>query len=309
LNKIPFYLVTGFLGSGKTTFLKRILHQHANQLRIAIVQNEFAPANVDGIDLKTENIPFEILEINNGSVFCVCQLSSFLTNLSTFIKKHQPEVIILEASGLSDPVAIAQLLDLSALKENLYLAKVWTLVDASNYLKQHKLIHRLQQQVRIADVLIINKTDLVSEMELEKTRKVVQDLNPFARVLYSTFCDLDVQALVLKKEPFPLAAKVKAQLGHYEPCGRPDIRVGVLRTVKPIDKGNICQLIERYAPITIRIKGFIKLTDQDALAIQTSYDQIEYKKIHHYLHDTELIVMGENLKLSRLRREFKTCFA
>ena len=99
------------MGSGKTTFLKRMLAAHQSEKKIAIIQNEFAPANIDGEDLKRDGKNFEILEINNGSVFCVCLLSNFISSLTEFIKAHKPDVIFLEASGLSDPIAIAQLLD------------------------------------------------------------------------------------------------------------------------------------------------------------------------------------------------------
>ena len=71
---IPFYLITGFLGSGKTTLLKYLLNHVGSRYRIAVIQNEFAPTGMDGMELKRESPDFKLLEINNGSVFCVCQL-------------------------------------------------------------------------------------------------------------------------------------------------------------------------------------------------------------------------------------------
>ena len=103
MGKTPFFLITGFLGSGKTTFLKMITTQFGNKLRIGIVQNEFAPGAVDGTELKNSGSSFEILEVNNGSVFCVCLLGSFIKSLSEFVETHQPDMLFLEASGLSDP--------------------------------------------------------------------------------------------------------------------------------------------------------------------------------------------------------------
>lgn len=97
MNKIPFYLVTGFLGSGKITLLKRIINDHADSMKLAVIQNEFAPASVDGTDLRQTHKPFEMLEINKGSVFCVCLLSGFIKSLSVFIDSYTPDAVFLEA--------------------------------------------------------------------------------------------------------------------------------------------------------------------------------------------------------------------
>ena len=109
MSRIPFILVTGFLGSGKTTFLKRLLARYSGDGKIGIIQNEFAPGSVDGTELKQSGMPFEILEVNNGSVFCVCLLGSFIKSLRTFVEEYQPEALILEASGLSDPISIGEI--------------------------------------------------------------------------------------------------------------------------------------------------------------------------------------------------------
>ncbi len=129
---IPFFLVTGFLGSGKTTFLKKLIENFPENNRIGIIQNEFAPANVDSASIAAHRSGYEILEINNGSVFCLCLLHDFINSLDKFITEYQPDVLILEASGLSDPIAIAQLFDSESLKNKIYLSKIWSVVDACN---------------------------------------------------------------------------------------------------------------------------------------------------------------------------------
>jgi len=91
MAKIPTYLITGFLGSGKTTFIKHVIEYYNNKERIAVMQNEFAPANYDGTELKRLTTKhFDLLEINNGSAFCVCLLSTFLSSLKKFLKGDFP---------------------------------------------------------------------------------------------------------------------------------------------------------------------------------------------------------------------------
>ena len=80
------------------------------------MQNEFTPANIDGADLKSTHEDFEILAVNNGSVFCVCLLNDFISSLSSFVDQHQPDLIFMEVSEPSDHIAIAQLMDFKEFK-------------------------------------------------------------------------------------------------------------------------------------------------------------------------------------------------
>lgn len=305
MSQIPFFLVTGFLGSGKTTFLKRMLAMHDTEKKVAIIQNEFAPANIDGEELKRDGKKFEILEINNGSVFCVCLLSNFIESLLEFIDQHNPDVIFLEASGLSDPIAIAQLLDFKDIKSKLYLAKVWTVIDAASFLKQHKIITRLQHQVRVADVLILNKTDLVSENQLSEIEGIVAELNPFASVLRTKYCALPDAEMTINNLSESVASQVKDHNAQFESCGRPDIGVGVLRSSRGIEKDKLEHLIDIYSKKTIRIKGFAKLKNGLGVAIQTSYENIALEIVKDYHGSTELIAMGEGFNLSEFSRNYR----
>ena len=123
MKKTAIYIVTGFLGSGKTTFIKQVIDSNDNKKKIAVIQNEFAPANFDGKELKRlTHKDFDLLEINNGSVFCVCLLSGFLHALKKLVIQYKPEIILLEASGLSDTIAIGQIFNSPELQYLLYLA-------------------------------------------------------------------------------------------------------------------------------------------------------------------------------------------
>lgn len=305
MTPIPFFLVTGFLGSGKTTFLKGILKKYASEKKVAIIQNEFAPANVDGAELKKEGGAFEILEINNGSVFCVCLLSNFTSSLKAFVEEHNPDMIFLEASGLSDPIAIAQLLDFEDLKKNMYLAKVWTIVDAANFLKQQALLKTVQHQVRIADVVIINKTDLSSNEQVEEVVKVVGSLNPFTKIIRSSYCDITDQELAIEDIHETVSEKTQDQNARLESGGRPEIGVGVFRSSRGISREKLIQFIDIYSKKTIRIKGFAKLANGGGLAVQTSYKYQEFKDVEDFRGSTELIIMGDGFNLSEFNRNYK----
>jgi len=305
MSHIPFFLVTGFLGRGKTTFLKGILNKYASEKKVAIIQNEFAPANVDGAELKKEGKKFEILEINNGSVFCVCLLSNFTSSLKAFVEEHKPDMIFLEASGLSDPIAIAQLLDFKGLKKDMYLAKVWTIVDAVSFIKQQNFIKTVQHQVRIADVVIINKTDLSSHKQIEEVEKVIKSLNPFTKIINSSYCDISDQELAFEDIHETIAEKTQDQNARLKSAGRPEIGVGVYRSSRGISKEKLIQFIDIYSKKTIRIKGFAKLANGGGLAVQASYKYQEFKDVEDFRGSTELIVMGDGFNLSEFSRNYK----
>jgi G3E family GTPase len=304
VSQVPFFLVTGFLGSGKTTFLKNIL-KHNQGKKIAIIQNEFAPSNVDGADLKNEGGKFEILEINNGSVFCVCLLNDFISSLVAFVDQHHPDLLFLEASGLSDPIAIAQLLDFEDLKKRIYLAKIWTIVDSKQFLKQQKLITRLRHQVRVADVIIINKTDLSDEEEISEVAREIEKLNPFGDIVQASYCQVEEGTLELERSSDTVAQKTMTRNNQFESCGRPDLGVFVLKTTRTISREHLELFIDNYAKKTIRMKGFAKLTNNQCMAIQSSFDRYELKSIDSYNGPTEIIAIGDELDVSEFSRRYR----
>ena len=178
-KSIPFYVITGFLGSGKTTFLKNLIREIQRDKKIGIILNEFAPTNVESEEIKQETNEYEILEINNGSVFCLCLLHDFVESLDKFIQDHNPDLLILEASGLSDPIAIAQLFNTGSLNDKVYLAQVWSIVDALNFFRSKKFLGRIAHQIRVADQVIINKTDLIPADTLKDIHQEIIKLNSF----------------------------------------------------------------------------------------------------------------------------------
>ena len=191
---IPLVLVTGFLGCGKTTLVKYLLGNMDPALRIGIVQNEYASANIDTSELQSVDRKFEVLEVNNGSVFCVCLLGSFIDSLADFTDQYSPDLVIIEASGLSDPIAIAEILQHEKLLVRVYLSAVWCIIDGQNYHKVSKMNTRVERQVMIADRILLNKSDLI-EGNPDALLQSLKDLNPEAEIMTCTYCQVPLQML------------------------------------------------------------------------------------------------------------------
>ncbi|MCX6239010.1 MAG: CobW family GTP-binding protein [Bacteroidia bacterium] len=298
LKKVPFYLVTGFLGSGKTTLIKRFIECYADSKKIVVIQNEYAEVNIDSCELKQTGKSFELLEMNNGSVFCVCLLGSFVHSLSDFIHEHQPDLIILEASGLSDPISISQIISAPALRNLIWLAHTYTVVDALNFQKTIERVGRNTHQIRIADTIVLNKCDLLAE-SLREIRSKLLMINPFAKIVETSFgCIEFVPGSVFH---LPVAV-IGTEL--YESSGRPDVGSAVIKLMKPVSPDNLDLFIQKYSLITYRIKGYVSTT-KGSVAVQTSFGQIEIKSVNHNSYHTEIVIIGPEIDQKVLQLEFE----
>jgi G3E family GTPase len=296
MQKIPFHIISGFLGSGKTTFLKRIIEKYASETKIGIIQNEFAPANIDGADLKKSGKDFNLLEINNGSVFCVCLLGNFVRLLDKFIDDYKPEILIIEASGLSDTTSIAEVISDSSLAEKIYLASNWCIVDAQNFAKVGLMKQSVFHQLRMADVAVINKTDLI-ETGIESIRTEIKKSNPFAQIRETTFCNIDFE--------LGNSAINKFYFGELKTMSRPNVNSMVIKSGRKMSRNSLEIFLNEWAPKAYRIKGFVNLKEGKTAAVQCTFNSVEISEIANDFHPTELIAISDQFTLREWNQAFK----
>lgn len=296
MNKIPFHIISGFLGSGKTTFLKRIIEKYSGETKIGIIQNEFAPANIDGAELRQSGKDFNLLEINNGSVFCVCLLGNFVRSLEKFIDEYKPEILIIEASGLSDTTSISEVISSGSLADKIFLASNWCVVDAQNFAKVGLMKQRVSHQIRMADVVVINKTDLV-ENGLETIRTEIKKSNPFAEIRETTFCNIDFE--------LGNSAINKYYFTQVKTMPRPDINSMVIKSGKKISKSSLELFLNEWAPKAYRIKGFVNLKEGKTAAVQCTFHSVEIIEIENAFHPTEIVALSDQFTLKEWNGAFK----
>lgn len=284
------------MGSGKTTFLKRIIDKYSDETKIGIIQNEFAPANVDGAELKKTGKDFNLLEINNGSVFCVCLLGNFVRSLENFIDEYQPDIVIIEASGLSDTTSISEVVSAGKLADKIYLASNWCVVDAQNFAKVGLMKQRVSHQIRMADVVVINKTDLVQN-GMEVIRTEIKKSNPFAEIRETTFCNIDFE--------LGNSAINKFYFGELKTMTRPDINSMVIKSGKIISLNSLKIFLNEWASKAYRIKGFVNLKEGKTAAVQCTFDSVEIIEIENDFHPTEIVALSDQFTLREWNRAFK----
>ena len=288
---IPFYLITGFLGSGKTTLLKGILDYFGHQKKVAVIENEFADRGIDTIDLnKGDNTPYRIIELNKGSVFCACLLPEFTYACEQLGKDFELDAIILEATGLADPIAVGQILRKPPLDKMLYLAMTICISDAVSFLKLEKLILRMQHQVRVADHVLVNKCDLVTTEHVQNIHERIRALNPFCKITDTSFCKFIPDDLFGADSDSPIANT----LDNIDSAGRPPISSTVIRTTKKISKDNLSVFLDSFKD-AYRIKGFVNIIDKSKnsdFAIQYASDTLRMHPILEHVGPTELVILS-----------------
>lgn len=191
---IPITILTGFLGAGKTTLLNRII-QGDHGLKIAVLVNDFGAINID-----TElivSVDGESVSLSNGCICCTIRDDLLFAVLKILRKQHPPDYIIIEASGISDPVAIAATFLLPDIRHMLRLESILTVVDAEQVRDVHKQYSELiEDQIQAADFVIVNKIDLVDVTQRVTIENWVKSLVPRARIIATTHADVPVSMLL-----------------------------------------------------------------------------------------------------------------
>lgn len=192
-EKTKLYVLTGFLGSGKTTILLQLLNTIKGK-RVGVIQNEFGKLSIDGEILRNDDI--QMVEINRGSIFCSCMKLSFVQALAEMGKQNF-DYLFVESSGLGDPSNLKELLDASTvLCGDVYDFKgAICLVDAVNFLDQLEDQETVHRQLKHCHLAVLTKVDLVDEARINALEEKIREINPVCEISTSANGDLDLSFL------------------------------------------------------------------------------------------------------------------
>ncbi|WP_019503427.1 GTP-binding protein [Pleurocapsa sp. PCC 7319] len=315
LSKIPVTVLTGYLGSGKTTLLNHILTQEHGK-KVAVIVNEFGEIGIDNqLVIDSDE---EILEMNNGCICCTVR-GDLIRIISKLLERRDRfDYLIIETTGLADPAPVIQSFFVDEiLYKQTELDAIVTIVDAK-YIQDHWQSSEAQEQIAFADVILVNKTDLVSSEELLLLAQKIRGINAIAKI-YSTFnCNIDID-LVLRISAFDLknALTIDPQFldedthEHDHSVASVSISNGGIVNGEKLNRW-LNQLVQAIGQDIFRMKGILNVDDEDRrFVFQGVHMTLDGRPGKPWkpseIRNNELVFIGRNLNESELRSGFLTC--
>jgi G3E family GTPase len=287
-NTIDLYIVSGFLGSGKTTFLKNMLYNF-DKKKTGVLVNEFGSINIDSARLSDDSI--KMVEINNGSIFCSCLKGDFIKALIAF-SNEDIEYLFIENSGLADPSNMRQILkEISGKTHRTYEYKgAICVVDATGFLKHVAVLPPVQNQVAHSNFVVLNKTDRVNKEQISDVLAKLNEINPKAYVYETIYAEVPLSIL---------DAHLTAATHEGETSNKPWNRISTyaFETEEYVSIEEITRFVEEIRNSAYRIKGYAKDKDKwisvDVTEMDISIKETSLSK-RDILKHTRLVVISKS---------------
>ncbi len=247
---IALSLVTGFLGSGKTTYLRRLVEQYRGR-RLVFLVNEFSPVDVDGPVLRSAED--DVISLPGGSIFCTCLVTQFVNTLKSIPDRFggdaPVEGVIVEASGIANPKVAERMLRETGLDERYAISSIVSIVDPGTFPLLRETLPNIVAQVEASDTVIVNKVDLFDGTTVAAVEEQVRHINPGVRVVRAAYCDVTLDVLAMPR--------YRGLEGEYAACADPNYARFTVRLSAPVDEAKLRAALAAAKRVLYRVKGFV----------------------------------------------------
>lgn len=318
-STIPVTVLTGFLGAGKTTLLNRVLSESHGK-RYAVIVNEFGEVGIDN-DLVV-NSDEEIFEMNNGCICCTVRGDLIRIIEGLMLRRGRFDGILVETTGLADPAPVAQTFFVDDdVRKNTRLDAIVTVVDAKHLAGALDNAHEAQEQIAFADIVILNKTDLVEPADLDAVRKRIRAINPVAAIREAERCNIPLTE-VLDQNAFSLERILEVEPEFFDSihAHEHDDHVASLSLVsdEPLEPNVflpwIQGVVQTLGADILRMKGIIAFPgDRDRFVVQSVHMILDGDHQRAWKENeprtSRLVFIGRNLPKDLLRAGFEKSVA
>ncbi len=254
MTRVPVDIITGFLGSGKTTLIKHVLEKGLHGQRVAVIVNDMADVNVDGPVLRGMNVD-KMVELSSGCI-CCSGLYRLGAGLQEIMQNARPTLIVIETSGAAAPgPVVAQLGELGYRTD-----AVTTVVDAESFFEMEKAEPVVSDQIAEADFIVVNKLDRVHAKRVEKLRKALARINDRAHRIETSFGAVSSDLLfatgvrALRERSRSSTLKTHA---HSDEIGS-----FVFETGEKLIRARLESCLTKLPETIYRVKGFVRFSDE-----------------------------------------------
>jgi len=333
-KKVPVSVLTGFLGSGNTTLLNKILHHHHGK-RIAVIENEFGEVGIDDSLVKAGSLASEenIVEMNNGCICCTVR-GDLIAGLKKLIKNSQKnnkplDAVMIETTGLADPAPVAQTFFADDfVQQHMRLDGILTLVDAAHIIqhlddeKPEGVENEAVEQIAFADRILLNKCDLVDdESQLQEVEARIRAINAKVLMRRTTNAEVDMD-FILGIKGFSLDKIIEMDDAFLEDSHdhQHDNRVSSVGIDVPGEV--VQQKLNQWISWLLKEKGVDLFRSKGVLAVKGMKEKFVFQAIHMLFANSQegawgpdeerrckMIFIGKNLSREELTSGFMACMA